>query len=63
MEAQLFQNASVDTYLRLDPRTKLFLMLVISTVMISGSIEGSAVYPRLVLAFGALSFFCLRVKG
>jgi energy-coupling factor transport system permease protein len=50
MEAQLFQSSAVNTYLKLDPRTKLLLMLVISTVMMSGSIEGSAVYPRLVLA-------------
>lgn len=50
MEAQLLQSASVATYIKLDPRTKLFLMLVISTVMISGEIEGNAAYSRLVLA-------------
>ncbi|MBN2049112.1 MAG: energy-coupling factor transporter transmembrane protein EcfT [Spirochaetales bacterium] len=35
--------------IKLDPRTKLFLMFVISTIMISGSIEGEAAYVRLVL--------------
>ncbi len=50
MEVQLFQSSAVNTYVKLDPRTKLFLVLVISTVVMSGSIEGSAVYPRLVLA-------------
>ena len=50
MEVKLFQSGATHTRLKLDPRTKLFMMLVISTVMISGSIEGSAVYPRFVLA-------------
>jgi hypothetical protein len=44
MEIQFFRSSSVDTYLRLDPLTKLFLLLVISTVMISGEISGTAAY-------------------
>ncbi len=50
MEVKVFQNGLTHTRLKLDPRTKLFVMLMISTVMLSGSIEGNAVYPRLVLA-------------
>jgi len=50
MEIKLFQSGATHTRLKLDPRTKLFMMLMISTVMIGGSIEGSAAYPRLVLA-------------
>ena len=50
MEVQLFQSSAVSTYLKLDPRTKLFLMLVISTIMMGGSIDGNAVYVRLALA-------------
>ena len=50
MRFQLFESSSIRTFLWLDPRTKLLLLLVISTVMVSGSIEGYAIYPRLLLA-------------
>ena len=50
MKVQFFQSSSVNTYIKLDPRTKLFLLLVISTVMIGGDIKGNAVYVRLILA-------------
>ncbi len=50
MDGQIFQSSSVHTYIRLDPRTKLFLLLVISTIMLSGTISGNAIYPRLALA-------------
>lgn len=45
-----FQSTSINTYLQLDPRTKLFLLLVITTMIMGGNISGSAVYPRLVFA-------------
>jgi energy-coupling factor transporter transmembrane protein EcfT len=57
MEAQFFQSTAVHSYLKLDPRTKLFLLLVISTVMISGTISGNALYSRLV--FAAVPFILL----
>lgn len=65
MEPQLFQNDSVNTYVKLDPRTKLFLMLVISTIMISGEISGYAVYVHLVLASVpfVLLLTCRRMKA
>jgi energy-coupling factor transport system permease protein len=50
MNGQLFKSSSVNTYLWLDPRTKLLLMLIISTIMISGDINGTSIYVRLVLA-------------
>ena len=44
------QTTSTHQRIRLDPRTKLFLLIIISTVMISGEISGNAIYPRLLLA-------------
>jgi len=65
MEKQLLQISSVNTYLRLDPRTKLLIMLIISTVMIGGNISGNVLYARLILA--AVPFILLltgrRIKA
>jgi energy-coupling factor transporter transmembrane protein EcfT len=37
-------------YLTFDPRTKLFMVMIISIFMMSGSISGYSIYPRMVLA-------------
>jgi energy-coupling factor transporter transmembrane protein EcfT len=50
MKEQPSQSLPANAYLNLDPRTKLFLLLIISTIMISGEIRGMALYARLVLA-------------
>lgn len=47
---QFLQSAFYKAHLNLDPRTKLLLLFVISTVMISGKINGTAIYGRLILA-------------
>ncbi len=61
MRDQLFQHSPANAYLRLDPRTKLLLLLIISTIMISGEIKGAAVYARLALA--AIPFLLLLSGG
>ena len=50
MEVRTLQNAPVNTLIKLDPRTKLFIVVIISSFMMSGKISGNAVYPRMVLA-------------
>lgn len=47
--------------LSLDPRTKLFMVMVISVFMMSGSIHGNSIYPRMVLG-GIPCFLLLTVK-
>ncbi len=47
--------------LTLDPRTKLFMVMIISIFMMSGSISGYSVYPRFVLA--AVPFLLLLSEG
>lgn len=47
--------------LRLDPRTKLFLLFIINVVMMGGAIEGVAVVVRPVLAF--IPFILLLAEG
>mgnify|MGYP001020445318 CR=1 FL=1 len=61
MQAQLFQSAPINTSLRLDPRTKLLMMFILSVIMINGDIRGKAVYIRLVLA--VIPFILLLFSG
>ncbi len=61
MQAQLFQSAPINTSLRLDPRTKLLMMFIISVIMVNGDIRGKAVYVRLVLA--VIPFILLLFSG
>ncbi len=61
MDAQVLRSAPVDTRLKLDPRTKLLIVIVVSTFMMSGKIDGPAMYPRAVLA--AVPFVLLLTGG
>jgi len=47
---QLFQGGSVHTFLKIDPRTKLFLLLVVNIIMINGSTAGAAAIYKPILA-------------
>lgn len=51
MEFNSFQHTATEFRIRLDPRTKLLLLLVISALMIGGRITGGASHVRIVLAF------------
>jgi len=45
-----FERAGQNPRLTLDPRTKLLMVMIISIFMMSGTIRGYSVYPRMVLA-------------
>ena len=45
-----FERTGQNPRLTLDPRTKLLMVMIISIFMMSGSIKGYSVYPRMVLA-------------
>lgn len=49
MVIQLFQSATTKKHLKLDPRTKLFLMLIINIIMLNGGTMGE-VYVKPILA-------------
>jgi len=57
MNVSAFEHAKEGSVVKLDPRTKLLLLLVINIVLISGEITGIEFYIRIVLAaipFGLL---------
>ena len=65
MEVEIFQPTTANFRINLDPRTKLLLLLVIGTIMISGRIAGHAAYARIVLAGIPLLLLLTgnRIKG
>lgn len=50
MKAQLFQSASVHTQIRLDPRTKLYLLLAVNVIMLNSNTVGTSAYIKALLA-------------
>lgn len=56
MKAQLFQSASVHTQIRLDPRTKLYLLLAVNVIMLNSNTVGTSAYIKALLA--VIRFFC-----
>ena len=61
MEAVFFQSRDVHGGLNLDPRTKLYLLLILNIVIINGRSSGSAIYVKPMLA--AVPFLLLLMSG
>lgn len=60
-QLQLFQTTASPAVVKLDPRTKILLVLVINMALISGTADGTAVYAR--SAFAAIPFLLLLSGG
>lgn len=61
MQPQLFSNSYVHTALRLDPRTKLYLLVIFSIVLVDGGTTGILSYAKPILA--AIPFLLLLTAG
>ncbi len=61
MQAQLFQYEAVHTRIRLDPRTKLYLLLVVNVMMLNSNTAGTAAFLKGLLA--AIPFLLLLTGG
>lgn len=51
MQREILQSNKVDLFLKLDPRTKLVLLLIINIVLVGGNITGAMIYVKTILAF------------
>ena len=61
MQTQIFQHTAAHKGLNLDPRTKLYVLLVISTVVISGTSDEKSAYIKPLLS--AIPFLLLLMGG
>lgn len=61
MQTQLFQSVSTNTKVKLDPRTKIYLLLVVNIIVLNSQTIGAAAYIKALLAF--IPFFLLLTVG
>ena len=61
MKMQLMAGTA-NSRLRLDPRTKLFLLIIINVIMMGGAITGAAVFVRPTLAFIPFALLIIEHK-
>lgn len=62
MKPELLLSVDSERRFWLDPRTKLYMLVIFSIVMIDGKTDGISFWLKPILAFGTL-FSCFRAVG